>query len=64
MRAIKVRAEVDSKALRKDIGNLLINYSEWLDGEGLIVPADGEAESDNRTHQQLVEDFFVDRSDR
>jgi hypothetical protein len=37
--------------------DLLFEYSEWLDGQGLIVGPDIR-NADERTHDQLVEDFL------
>lgn len=55
---ITVKVEVDSEALRKDVSALLERYSEWLDSEGLVVPPDRAPNQDNRTHDELVRDFF------
>jgi hypothetical protein len=39
------------------IDTQLFRYSEWLDGQGLIVSDQGEG-ADERTHEQLVQQFL------
>ena len=41
----------------KYIRYVVHQFSEWLDVEGLIVPPSDE---DDRTHNDLVADFFGD----
>lgn len=48
----KLRKELEKEKLD------LINYSEWLDSEGLL---EEPAEEDERTHTDLVEEFWMDR---
>lgn len=37
----------------------LLAYSEWLDGEGLVVPdATEDGEADDRSHAELVDAFL------
>jgi hypothetical protein len=38
-----------------NLQDTLLAYSEWLDGEGLVV---GDKEGDSRSHDQLVLDFI------
>lgn len=40
--------------------DLLFQYSEWLDGEGIIV-SDQEEGADKRTHDDLVTEFLKKR---
>lgn len=37
--------------------DLLMQYSEWLDSQGLIVE---ESDFDRRTHEELVADFLLE----
>lgn len=43
---------------REEAATLLHQYSEWLDGEGVIIP---ESELDGRTHDDLVKQFLDGR---
>lgn len=43
---------------KEDAQSLVFQYSEWLDGSGLMVP---ESVADPRTHEQLVEEFLATR---
>jgi hypothetical protein len=57
--AITVRVDIDSEALREDIGNLLFRYSEWLDSEqGLMKKPKAK---DTRSHTGLVDEFLGPR---
>lgn len=40
--------------------DLLIAYSEWLDGQGLIV-SDQTPDADTRTHDELAIEFTAAR---
>lgn len=42
--------------------DILFEYSEWLDGEGLIIG--DKASRDKRTHEELVTDFLQLRAER
>lgn len=37
--------------------DMLLAYSEWLDGQGVIVP-DDDPDGDCRSHDELVNDFI------
>lgn len=39
----------------------LFGYSEWLDGQGIIV-SDLPETADKRSHEDLVRDFLVSRT--
>lgn len=41
---------------------LLLLFSEWLDGEGLIAPP--TLNGDYRTHDKLAGDFLAHRAER
>ena len=42
-----------------DEADLLLMYSEWLDGEGLVIPeVRNTLKTDIRTHSELVKEFL------
>lgn len=42
-----------------DEADLLLMYSEWLDGEGLVAPeVRNSLKNDTRTHTDLVHEFL------
>lgn len=43
--------------MQKQLEEILLEFSEWLDGEGLMRGED-EKPDDKRTHEQLVDDFI------
>jgi hypothetical protein len=44
-------------AVAVNLQNTLLAYSEWLDGQGLIVSDQGE-DADKRTHENLADEFI------
>lgn len=40
--------------------DLLIQYSEWLDAQGLICDPSQTDPYDERSHEELVADFLVE----
>lgn len=45
---------------KDDAQSLVFQYSEWLDGEGLIV---SDEQGDDRTHEQLANEFLATRNE-
>lgn len=48
----------------KEASDICLQYSEWLDSEGMIVAdssSGGDGEFDDRSHEQLVADFLAER---
>lgn len=41
-----------------DAVGVLFSYSEWLDGQGLILS--DEDPNDSRSHEQLVTDYLIE----
>lgn len=43
--------------------DVLFAYSEWLDGQGLVVSDQG-SDADKRSHDELVSDFLTENVER
>lgn len=50
-----IKVDVDTPAIRNLIRDTLHAYSEWLDCEGLVRETEC---GDDRTHDELVDDFL------
>lgn len=49
-------AAMDS--VKRMMRDTLINYSEWLDTEGLMRPVEDTSDRAGSTHEDLVKDFL------
>lgn len=66
---VKVAPQVDVTAIRRavekavlgySVADVLLGYSEWLDGQGLFA---SDLLVDNRSHEELVNDYLEEREE-
>jgi hypothetical protein len=57
---VGVHREDMAEVMIPEFADMLMDYSEWLDGQGIIKPDHGPG-ADPRSHSELVDQFIAER---